>query len=117
MARARFNAKVNPEQLTAEIHRAAARGLRNATEHVLAVSNQRVPHDEGTLERSGQAVVNEADLQGVISYDTPYAVVQHENLDYNHKPGRTAKYLELAVREEAEVVKLLIAKPIREVLK
>ncbi|MFD8529413.1 hypothetical protein ACFV0L_18535 [Streptosporangium canum] len=117
MANARFNAKVNAEALTAEIQRAAGRGLRNATEHVLAVSNQRVPHDEGTLERSGAAVVHEADLLGVVSYGAPYSVVQHENLDYKHKPGRTAKFLELAVREEAEVVKLMIAKHLRQVFK
>jgi hypothetical protein len=117
MANARFKSKVNAEAVADEIRRAAGRGLRNATEHVLAVSNQRVPHEEGSLERSGAAVVDEEDLRGVVSYDAPYAIVQHENLDYQHKPGRTAKYLELAVREEAEVVKLLIAKPIREVLK
>ncbi len=117
MAKARFNAKVNAEEVTAEIHRAASRGLRLATEHVLSVSNQRVPHDEGVLERSGAAVVKESDLRGIVSYDTPYAVVQHENLDYNHKPGRTAKFLELAVREEAEVVKLMIARQLRQVFK
>ncbi|MEV1168615.1 hypothetical protein [Nonomuraea sp. NPDC049784] len=117
MANAKFNAKVNAEEFTAEYRRAAGWGLRLATEHVLAVSNQRVPHDEGVLERSGAAVVDEADLRGIVSYDTPYSVVQHENLDYNHKPGRTAKFLELAVREEAEVVKLMIAKQLRQVLK
>jgi hypothetical protein len=117
MARAKFNANVSAEELTAEIQRAAGRGLRFAAEHVLAVSNQRVPHDEGTLERSGAAVVDESDLRGVVSYDTPYSVVQHENLDYNHKPGRTAKFLELAVREEAEAVKLMIAKQLRQVFK
>ncbi|MBT2234756.1 minor capsid protein [Nonomuraea sp. NEAU-A123] len=117
MARARFNAKVNAEEVTAEIRRAAGLGLRHATEHVLSVSNQRVPHDEGTLERSGAAIVDENDLRGIVSYDTPYARVQHENLDYQHKPGRAAKFLELAVREESEVVKLLIAKQIRQALK
>ncbi|MFG3438329.1 hypothetical protein ACGF0J_13890 [Nonomuraea sp. NPDC047897] len=117
MARARFNASVNGDEVTAEFRRAAARGLRLATEHVLAVANQRVPHDEGTLERSGAAVVDEAELRGVVSYDTPYAVVQHENLDYQHKAGRAAKFLELAVREESEVVKLMIAKQLRQVLK
>ncbi|WP_433355631.1 hypothetical protein ACQP25_17260 [Microtetraspora malaysiensis] len=117
MARVEFDAKVNAEQLAAETRRAATRGLRHATEHVLAVSNQRVPHEAGTLERSGAAVVHEADLVGIVSYDTPYAVVQHENLDYKHKAGRTAKFLELAMREEAEVVKLMIAKQLRQVFK
>ncbi|HUR06996.1 MAG TPA: hypothetical protein VM347_30935 [Nonomuraea sp.] len=117
MANAKFNAKVNAEEVTAEIRRAAARGLNLATEHVLSVSNQRIPNDDGILERSGTPVVDEASLRGVISYDTPYAIAQHENLDYRHEPGRTAKFLELALREEAEVVKALIAKEIRQALK
>lgn len=117
MANAKFNAKVNPEELTAQIRRAAARGLDLAAEHVLSVSNQRVPNDDGILERSGRPSVDALELRAVVSYDTPYAVIQHENLDYKHEPGRTAKYLELAVREEAEAVKALIAKQLRQVFK
>ena len=30
----------------------------------------------------------------VVGYNTPYALLQHENLEYNHAPGRSAKYLE-----------------------
>ncbi|MBB6557298.1 minor capsid protein [Nonomuraea rubra] len=117
MVNAKFNAKINGEEITAEMRRAAARGLRLATEHVLSVSNQRVPHDVGDLERSGAAVVDREDLVGVISYDTPYARTQHENLDYQHKPGRTAKFLELALREEAETVKLMLARQLQQVFK
>ncbi len=29
-----------------------------------------------------------------IHYDTPYAVVQHENTSFRHDRGRKAKYLE-----------------------
>ncbi|MEV0379806.1 hypothetical protein [Nonomuraea sp. NPDC050643] len=117
MAKAKFNAKVNGEEVTAEIRRAASRGLRLGTEHVLSVSNQRVPHDVGDLERSGSTVVDRQDLVGIISYDTPYARIQHENLDYQHKAGRTAKFLELALREEAETVKLIIARQLQQVFK
>ncbi len=117
MTNIEFDAKVNAEALSAETRRAAARGLRHATEHVLSVSDQRVPHDEGTLERSGAASVDESGLRGAVSYDTEYAVAQHENLNYSHKSGRTAKFLELALREEAEVVRLLIAKELRQVFK
>ncbi|WP_204078343.1 hypothetical protein [Planotetraspora phitsanulokensis] len=113
----KFNQKVTAEELTDKTRRSAARGLTEATEHVLSVSNQRVPHDVGDLERSGAALVDETELVGIVSYNTEYAVVQHENLDYKHKDGRTAKFLELAAREEAEVVRLKIAKTIREAFK
>ena len=29
-----------------------------------------------------------------VSYDTPYAIRQHEDLSYKHDAGRKAKYLE-----------------------
>lgn len=77
--------------------RRAARGLRLALEHVLAESNKIVPLDEGTLERSGKTSINEATLTGAVSYDTPYAVRQHEEMDWRHAPGRQAKYLETAM--------------------
>ena len=31
---------------------------------------------------------------GTVSYDTPYAVIQHESMGFNHQRGRKAKYLE-----------------------
>ena len=55
-----------------ELHAAAVRGLVKATEHLLQVSNTLVPLEEGTLERSGVASVDEGSLRGAVSYDTPY---------------------------------------------
>lgn len=76
--------------------RRAVRGLNMALEHVLAESNKIIPLDEGTLERSGKVTVDEANLTGVVSYNTAYAVRQHEELTWRHAPGRQAKYLETA---------------------
>jgi len=56
-----------------------------------------VPLEEGTLQRSGQTSIDEANLTGTVSYGTPYAVRQHEELTWRHAPGRQAKYLETAV--------------------
>lgn len=84
--------------------RAAARGLEMAAEYVLGESNKIVPLDDGVLERSGKTAVDEATLNVVITYDTPYAVRQHEELTWKHAPGRQAKYLETAIntnRQEA----------------
>lgn len=98
------------------VRRAAARGLELGMEHVLAESNKLVPLDEDTLERSGKASIDELTLEGAVSYDTPYAVRQHEELDYRHAPGRQAKYLETAVTEQAPVVVALVAAEIRRAL-
>lgn len=77
--------------------RRAARGMRLALEHVLAESNKLVPLEEGTLQRSGKTSLDEGTLTGAVSYDTPYAVRQHEEVTWNHPNGRQAKYLETAV--------------------
>lgn len=92
-----------------QAHRGAARGLELATEHLLQVSNTQVPIEEGTLERSGVASVDDGNLRGAVSYDTPYAVVQHEDLTMAHDAGRNAKYLENAVNSERRQVAEIIA--------
>ncbi|MET9510758.1 hypothetical protein ABZX62_20250 [Streptomyces flavidovirens] len=92
--------------------RLASEGLRRALEHTLGVSNQQVPLDDGTLERSGRVDVD--GLDGSISYDTVYAVIQHERLDFNHPvPGRKAKYLEDPMLSERDVMLRLLAVSLR----
>lgn len=95
----------------------AARGLRLAAERVLQVSRRQVPIEEATLERSGVATVDEADLTAAISYDTPYAVRQHEELTYRHDAGRKAKYLEDPLNTEAGTVAQIIAAAVRRSLR
>lgn len=89
----------------------AEKGVVLATEHVLGVSRKHVPHEEGTLERSGKA--SQDGLRGAVSYDTPYAVAQHEDLTFAHDAGRTAKYLENAFNSERDVVAQVIATSVR----
>ncbi|MFI6606850.1 hypothetical protein [Streptomyces sp. NPDC050507] len=96
---------------TSRGRRLAAEGTERAAEHTLGVSNQHVPLEEGTLERSGK--VSADGLNVAISYDTPYAVIQHEALDFQHLPGRTAKYLENAMNSERETMLRLMAVPLR----
>jgi hypothetical protein len=91
----------------------AVRGLRMAAEHLLGESRQEVPIEEATLERSGVASVDEGSLTAAVSYDTPYAVVQHEDLDLRHDAGRKAKYLEDPMNRERPTMLELIASQIR----
>lgn len=96
---------------------AARRGLALGAEHILAESRKLVPHEEGTLERSGVAAVDEAKLLAVVSYDTPYAVRQHEDLGARHDDGRSAKFLEGPMQREGAVAMEIVAAEIRRALK
>ncbi|MFG2900978.1 hypothetical protein ACGFZH_28315 [Streptomyces zaomyceticus] len=100
-----------------ELRAAAARGLFLGAEHVLGVSDEVVPLDEAALQRSGTASVDEASLTAMVSYDTPYAVVQHERMDFRHAPGRTAKYLENSLNAGRTAVRALIAAQLRRALR
>lgn len=95
--------------------KAAARGLKKGMEFMLGETRKEVPIEEGTLERSGTASVDEDQLRGAISYDTPYAVEQHENLSFRHDEGRKAKYLEDPMNDSANraTVGKLVAAEIR----
>lgn len=101
------------DAISAAVREAAARGLLLGAEYVLGEAVELVPLDEATLARSGVASVDEAELTAVVSFDTPYAVEQHENLQLRHAPGRQAKYLEQPLNASGDVVLALVAKEIR----
>lgn len=92
------------------VHRASGQAVREAAEFVLAQSNERVPIEEGTLMRSGATDVDEGDLRATISYDTPYAARQHEELSWRHDAGRSAKYLETALNGTRDQQAAIIAR-------
>lgn len=83
----------------AEVDSVVKRALQGAGEVILEESNRTVPLLEGPLMASG--VVDADARSATVSYDTPYAVVQHEDMTFTHAPGRRAKFLQLAVQEHA----------------
>lgn len=93
---------------------AAEEGLRKAAEHVLQTSRTLVPLEEGTLERSGKVSVD--GLKAAVSYDTVYAVYQHERMDLRHVSGRQAKYLEQPLNTEGPTCSAIIAAEVRAAL-
>ncbi|WP_026151909.1 hypothetical protein [Actinopolyspora halophila] len=103
-------------RVTAETRAGGIAGLRLAAEHLLGESRKVVPLETGTLSRSGVAEVDESSLTAAVSYDTPYAVRQHEELTWRHDSGRMAKYLERPTLAEAETMQELIASQIRRAL-
>ncbi len=93
------------------------KGLRLAAEELLAASQAIVPIEEATLERSGVASVDTAKGQAAVSYDTVYAVRQHEELTWRHDPGRQAKYLEQPFETGKALYREIIAAQIRRSLR
>ncbi|GAW50612.1 MULTISPECIES: hypothetical protein [unclassified Nocardioides] len=89
------------------------RGLKLGGEHVLDVAVAHTPIEEGTLSRTGKVSTDEAALKAAVSFDGPYAVVQHEDLTLRHDPGRTAKFLENAFNSQRMVIAQIITTSIR----
>ena len=101
----RINMKIDRAKVESAMKKGSARGLMMAMLELGRVSRQQVPLDTGMLRDSGQASIGDASevgeasvsddgKVGCYSYDTKYAVVQHENLTFQHQRGRKAKYLE-----------------------
>ena len=74
--------------------------LQDVGEYILEESNRVVPHEVGDLQDSGR--VTTSDNTVAISYDTPYAVVQHEDMTFKHDNGRKAKFLEDAISDASQ---------------
>ncbi|WP_127572782.1 hypothetical protein [Georgenia faecalis] len=104
----RVNGPTDPR---AAVRAGAERGVYLGLEHLLGVAKARVPHDEKTLRDSGATAQD--GTQGVVAFDTPYAVRQHEEMDWYHPRGGQAKYLESAMGDERTAIAQLAAQAIR----
>lgn len=93
---------------TRQVKTGGNRGLRLGAEHLLKSARDIVPIEEGVLENSGKVSVNTGTMEAAVSFDTPYAVRQHEELDYEHDPGRRAKYLETPMHTEGATIAALV---------
>ncbi|MDQ0377961.1 minor capsid protein [Amycolatopsis thermophila] len=76
------------------------RGVQEVTEDLKRESQNLVPYDQGDLSRSAKTSMDTSGptVQGAVSYDTAYAVRQHEETTWRHQDGRTAKYLATPLR-------------------
>lgn len=109
--------RLNLKEVTARKDRAKMVGLLMGGETVLKTSNQRVPHEDGDLERTGAVTGDVEQSKVAISYrDVAYrgqAVDQHENMQLRHDEGRQAKYLESAVADNRDAVLQAVAGQLR----
>jgi hypothetical protein len=100
-------------------------GLQEAADFLKVESQKLVPLDKGDLEASAHtrlegvglnssAIVAYGAVNEVDGYD--YTIIQHENLEYNHAPGRQAKYLEEPARTKAVEIADKMWRRVREML-
>ncbi|WKW85408.1 hypothetical protein SEA_MILANI_15 [Microbacterium phage Milani] len=107
----------NVAEVKAQIAAAVLKGLLLAGEHILNVSNAQAPIEDSDLIRSGVVSSSSAkDKTVAVSYDTPYAVIQHEDLTLRHDAGRNAKYLANACKSEASTAGKIVATSVRRVV-
>lgn len=92
---------------------AAVQALKDGADAILTESHMEVPHDTGTLQRSGTVTPGTQNGKPVvyISYNTPYARRLHEHPEYRFREGRKAKYLEDPFKRlQGKVVRLANAR-------
>ncbi len=96
------------------LERGGKEGLNEALEYMLDEMNKIVPHDEGTLMRSG--TIKQKGLKGAIGYNTPYAIRLHEHPEYNFRGGREGKWVAKIIKDKRIQKRALehIAKRIRQ---
>lgn len=107
----------------------SATGLADALLYVATESQQRCPVNIGDLRGSVQVTLDDQPIaqgqqgggitttgatpptatRGEVSYNTPYAAVQHEQINYSHPHGGQAKYLESVLVEDGTRILTLIA--------
>lgn len=87
----------------------ALAAVTDGAEYLLETANRTAPIEEGTLIGSGTVTVDKARLKATVSYDTPYAIRQHEDTRLRHTNGRRSKWLEHTAREEATRIRTVIS--------
>jgi len=92
------------------ITEAAQTGIYEAAEALLDQAIEKTPVQDGILRASGRAT-QEGNVSAV-SFNTPYAVRQHEELGYQHPNGGQAKYLEVPANSFGETMESIVAQAI-----
>lgn len=106
----------NTAAISAAMRQAAARAVLEVAEDALTEANDRVPLDEGDLARSGEVTAFPEKSAASITYDTPYAIKQHEDVTLKHPRQGEDHWLERTVEENAPRYFQWIADRIRKAL-
>ncbi|SDR76470.1 HK97 gp10 family phage protein [Corynebacterium timonense] len=104
------------DAIARSIERAAANAAIAGAEILGDEAVQRTPVDTGTL-RASMKVTSDNRGTAAVSYNTPYAARQHEEIGWQHPGGGEAKFLENAVNATAAQVRSVLVDEIRKAMK
>ena len=109
--------QMNFDRVTREIDQAIKEGLTDATLDLERRSKEEAPVDTGDLRGSGYSeVVNVYQgYKGLVGFNTPYALIQHEDMTFNHPQGGKAKYLTDPLNRNATKYRRMIQEKARRV--
>lgn len=95
-----FDLKWFGDEFVARIEDAVRDGLVEIGTDLAGRSAEEAPVDKGDLRGNATVDVSQAQKMIVrVGYSLPYALRQHEELNYNHPRGGKAKFLEDPYRE------------------
>lgn len=108
------------DKVSKVVEQAAIAALQKCGADLQRKSSEQAPIDTGDLRANCH--VSELQRQNKsmyvkVGYDLPYAIVQHERLDFRHPRGGKAKYLEDPFEENKGKYEKYIGEAIRNALK
>lgn len=109
--------RINFDRITREIEQAIKEGVTDATLDLLRRSKEEAPLDTGDLRGSGTSEVEEVynGLKGSVGFNTPYALIQHEDMTFVHPMGGKSKYLTDPLNRNATKYRRMIQEKTRRV--
>lgn len=109
----------NYQRVNARMKSAVKEGVTDSTLHLLGESKQQAPLDTGDLRGAGKSKVTQVgeDIVGTVSFNKPYALIQHEDMTFNHPKGGKAKYLSDPLNQNANRYKRYIQDKVRQVVR
>lgn len=114
MAGVAYNSTVTWEggRVTRAVGIAAMVGVNMATEYLKSLAVPLAPLDRGPLRASAKIRPATENLsEAWLIFDTPYAAIQHEALDYHHDDGQ-AKYVEEPMRSHQRELTGIMAREV-----
>lgn len=107
----------NIRRMSKGVRKEFYKAMLDLSRQILTRSKEIVPYDTGALQRSGKVKGYPGQYPVVYtsygSSSVPYALIQHENMNYFHPGGKKAKYLEIAVKEFEPKVEKTMATAVR----
>lgn len=118
------NFRSNINRIQRQIKAKTKEAMEDVVSDLTRKSKELAPLDSGDLKGSGKGDVDVIgdNIVGTVSFNagsedgkTSYALIQHEDMSFNHPRGGQAKYLEQPLNQNRDRYKTFIKDKIREV--